>query len=299
MNLQEINPDFLNLEVDYLYHFGIDTSMDLAHIFADIKYVLFTRSNDDAAIVANAFAKKWYNIQEESFTFLPLFKTDRFHLYKIGPVLAVSHGIGMPSTLICLNEIIKLLVHINNLDVSFIRISPAGGLDLAPGTTVICKEAVNSSFKSQFRSICCGDPVYYDTYFDTTLTNDIFNFSKMNGYTYILLGKTIGAHDFFEEQARIDGALTPPYTILERNQYLKDAKAQGVLCMDMEMISYAGVCNKLQIKACAIHSVIIDRFNTDQVSLSKDEQATLLAKPVNLVIDYIFSKLGGKINHEH
>ena len=40
---------------------------------------------------------------------VPLGKTDRFSLFKVGPILMSSHGMGQPTLSICLHEITKLL----------------------------------------------------------------------------------------------------------------------------------------------------------------------------------------------
>lgn len=53
---------------------------------------------------------------------------DRYSLFKVGPVLFASHGIGCPSISVLLTEIMKLLYHAECQDVTFFRVGTCGGL---------------------------------------------------------------------------------------------------------------------------------------------------------------------------
>ena len=54
--------------------------------------------------------------------------TDRYSMYKVGPVLFVNHGIGCPSLSILLHELLKLLLYAECKDVEFFRIGTCGGI---------------------------------------------------------------------------------------------------------------------------------------------------------------------------
>ena len=45
----------------------------------------------------------------------------RYAMYKVGPVLSVSHGMGVPSLSILLHELIKLMWHAGVEDPIFFR----------------------------------------------------------------------------------------------------------------------------------------------------------------------------------
>ena len=64
-------------------------------------------------------------------------------MYKVGPVLSVSHGMGVPSLSILLHELIKLMWHAGVQDPIFFRIGTCGGVGHPAGTIVITKEAVD------------------------------------------------------------------------------------------------------------------------------------------------------------
>jgi uridine phosphorylase len=56
--------------------------------------------------------------------------SDRYSMYKVGPVLSVNHGIGCPSMSILLHELIKLVHYAKCKDVTFFRLGTCGGLGL-------------------------------------------------------------------------------------------------------------------------------------------------------------------------
>lgn len=289
VKLDKINPYFQTLDVDFLYHFGLDTSMDLKGIFGKINYVVLTRDHDGAAVIAHLFGKKWYQIQEGSFNFTPIFKTERFHLFKIGPVLIVSHGVGMPSMMICLNELTKLLIYTGNTDAHFLKIGPSGGLGEEPGTIIISRHAVNSKLEALQHTIECGEEYTYSTALDKDFVDDVLEFGKyFDSKRKITSGKSIGAWDFFEEQARLDGFLPLPYTVEDRDSYFQRAQKAGVKCIDMESLEFAAFCNNLGIKGCIINSVIINRLKSDMVKIAHTKYQIYAYK---FLINYIAFKL--------
>ena len=67
-------------------------------------------------------------------------KTDRYSMFKVGPVLISSHGMGQPSMSILLHEVAKLLDYAGAVDPIFIRLGTSGGLGVKPGTVVVTNE---------------------------------------------------------------------------------------------------------------------------------------------------------------
>lgn len=296
MDIEKINPFLYNLEIDYMYHLGLNSKMDLNNIFGSIKFVIFTRSNDNAAIIAHEIAKKWYKIEVDDFYFKPIFKTERFNLYKIGFILIISHGIGMPSALICLNEMTKLLKYLKIADAVFINIQPAGGLAVPAGSVVIIEEALNTKLEPKFTSIECGVEYEYLTYFNKGLAQTILEFSnKYNSYNELKLniikGKSISTNDFYEEQARLDGFLIPEFTKQEKDLYLQQAYNAGVYSIDVYSTAFAGFCNQLNIRAIAINVTMGDRLINDEILISREEQLKAVRNASVFIFDCITQKV--------
>lgn len=289
MNYDKLNPFFQNLEVDYLYHLGFDSGQNLEQMFGDVKYVILTRSFNNADTIANEFTTKFYNIRDIDVRCTTIGKRERYHIHKIHNSLIVSHGIGAPSLLICLNEVVKLLWHAKVKSPKFFRVGPSGGLGVNPGQIVVGTEAVTNTLEAQFESIEFGQLHHYPTQFCPTLTKDFINTISKQESASIVTGKIIGGMGYYNGQARLNGAMPLSYTHEEQRQYLQNAYNKEVRSFDMEATGFAGFCNQLEISCCEINAVLVDRFLTDEIYISKQEQIAHFKKAANLVIDYVIN----------
>ena len=243
---------------------------------------------ESAALIAHQLGKAIYQIKEDAFTFTPIFKTERFHLYKVGSTLIISHGVGMPSMMICLNEVTKLLIHTGNTDAEFLKVGPCGGLGIEPGTIVISKSAVNSKLEALQHTIECGEEYVYSTVLDEHLADELIEFNNKYTKFSLIAGKAIGAWDFYEEQGRMDGFLPLEYSLEERDLYFSQAENAGVKCIDMESLEFAAFCNHIGITASIVNAVIVDRFKSDEVNTAHAGHQVLA---INLVTRYVAHKL--------
>ena len=91
MKIKNINPELAKMETDILYHMGLDSSMNLKATFSDTRYVCMGGSSERALTFAKKAAHELdIPIQDEAI--LPIGKSERFSLYKVGPVVSVSHA---------------------------------------------------------------------------------------------------------------------------------------------------------------------------------------------------------------
>ena len=96
----------------------------------------------------------------------PIYPVPRYAMYKVGPVLSISHGMGIPSASILLHEVIKLMYHAGVKNPIFFRYIPpswhlatdtarcrccrigtCGGIGLPPGTVVVTDEALDGRLR--------------------------------------------------------------------------------------------------------------------------------------------------------
>jgi uridine phosphorylase len=289
MNHNKINDKFKQLTIDYLYHLGLDTSLDLKAIFGNIKYVVFTRTNNNSEFIAQQLAKQWYKIENESFKFLPIFKTERFYMYKVGSVIVISHGFGMASMLICLNEISKLMAHLNVEDVTYIKVSACGGLGVELGSVIIADEVYNTNFEPFMYSYECGQKYKEITYLNQNVINNVHDFA-INNFTYnIIKGKIVGTHDLFEEQGDRNSFLEPVYSQDELLEYFAKAEKMGVKGFDLESCEYAATCNIIEVNSIIINAVVADRYNNNYF----DSSYLNYEKPaLTIVTQYLLHKEG-------
>uniref|UniRef100_A0A3Q3VMU8 Uncharacterized protein n=1 Tax=Mola mola TaxID=94237 RepID=A0A3Q3VMU8_MOLML len=104
------NPHLDALKDDVLYHFGLGTGThNLPAMFGDVKFVCVGGSPQRMKSFIEYIAAE-LKMEDPTSEYPNICEgTDRYDMYKVGPVLSVSHGMGVPSIAIMLHELIKLL----------------------------------------------------------------------------------------------------------------------------------------------------------------------------------------------
>ena len=278
------NKNLEDIEVDYLYHLGLDSSMNLKDLFGNVKFVCMGGSPDRAYELAKKIEEK----SEKTSTIEQFGKTERTSLYKIGNVISMSHGMGMPSILIFLHEVTKLLEYAGCIDYIFLRIGTSGGIGIEPGTIVLTSEAVNSNFKSVFDHQVLDKTYSFPTNLDSNLIARIQSCVKTTNS--FVLGKTLGTDDFYEGQGRLDGALAPLYTDIEKQDYLQRAFMIGVRNIEMESTAFAAFCMRADIPSVIICVALINRLNGDQILATKEEMKLYTDNLLDFVAGFITSQ---------
>lgn len=286
-----MNPHLKEIATDVLYHFGLDSTMDLPKIFGDVKMVCMGGSNDRMRSFAQHVAMEIPEWKVRPETLQPFGTTDRFVLYKIGPILSVAHGMGIGSIRIMLHEITKLLHHAGARDFSYIRIGTCGGIGVDPGTVVLTEEALNPKLEANDEVVTLGKVRSYPTQFDAALTRALY---EHRGHIPLVRGKTVATNCFYEEQTRLDSAMDPGYTREEQQIFLHHLQSIGVRSYEMEATALAGFCNRAGIPAADASVVIVNRLEGDQITSTHEKLAAFSNNAQNLVLQYIRQKCIGK-----
>nr|KAF6320304.1 uridine phosphorylase 1 [Myotis myotis] len=218
--------------------------------------------------------------------------TDRFVMFKVGPVLSVSHGMGVPSMAIMLHEVLKLLYHARCSGVTAIRLGTSGGIGLEPGSVVITRQAVDACFKPEFEQLVLGKRVVRGTDLDAGLAQELLQCSADLGEFPTVMGNTMCTLDFYEGQGRLDGALCS-YTEQDKQEYLRAAHAAGVRNIEMESSVLAAMCSACGLPAAVVCVTLLDRLRGDQVSSPHDLLAKFEQRPQRLVVHFIKKRLAG------
>lgn len=93
----------------------------------------------------------------ERYSMCQLFYIGMIARYKVGKILCVSHGMGMPSLSIALNEVYKLLHYAGCLDkCTFIRCGTCGGIGVAPGSVVLSTECCDADLNHFYTQSALG-----------------------------------------------------------------------------------------------------------------------------------------------
>ncbi|XP_030248352.1 uridine phosphorylase 1-like [Sparus aurata] len=288
------NPHLDAMKDDILYHFSLGTrTHDLPAMFGDVKFVCVGGSPWRMKSFIEYIAAELSMEDPESEYPNICAGTDRYAMYKIGPVLSVSHGMGIPSIAIMLHELIKLLHHARCTDVTIIRIGTSGGIGLGPGTVVITKQSVDATFLPKFEQVILGKTVVRNTDLDQSLAEELLQCSKELNQFETVIGNTMCTLDFYEGQARLDGAFCS-YTEKDKQDYLKKANEAGVCNIEMESSVFAAMCKLSGLRAAVVCVTLLDRLKGDQLNSSHEVLQDYQQRPQILVGSYIKKQLRAK-----
>merc|ERR1719498_1037819 len=118
MSEEQWNRELDSLQEDHLFHIEdaeLNTKADLKASLGDVKFVLM----GGPPCRAEAMAAELHN--HFGWEIKPMGSKERYALFKVGPCMAISHGIGMPSMVIVLHELTKALQYAGCTDVTYIR----------------------------------------------------------------------------------------------------------------------------------------------------------------------------------
>nr|XP_020671200.1 uridine phosphorylase 1-like [Pogona vitticeps] len=197
------NPHLEKMKSDILYHFALGTGThDFPALFGDVKFVCVGGSPSRMKAFITYMAEE-LGIGGPGSDYPNICAgTDRYAMYKAGPVLSVSHGMGIPSIAIMLHELIKLLYHSKCSNVTIFRIGTSGGIGLPPGSVVITKQSVDAMFKPQFEQIILGKSVFRNTNLNEKLAEDLMECAKELDQFNTVIGNTMCTLDFYEVNLR-------------------------------------------------------------------------------------------------
>lgn len=286
------NPYLNEMESDFMYHLGLGTeNHNLPEMFGDVQFVVMggtpQRMQDFAYFIKTEIGYKTptgtqlIDISKDS---------HRYAMYKVGPVLAISHGMGIPSFSILLHEVIKLLSYAGAKDPVFFRLGTCGGVGLEGGIVVVTDEAVDGTLKPQHENIILGRKICRPTKINKEVTNDLIEIGSTLAEFETVTGKTMATDDFYEGQGRLDGAFCE-YNLQDKMDYLKKLHENGVRNIEMESTVFAALTHKAGIKAAVVCVTLLNRLNGDQILTPKDVMKQWQQRPQILIAEYIKSKL--------
>lgn len=276
MKTQNINHAFLDGVVDgshedVYYHFGVSSSDPLLDSLRDVRAVIMAGSGGRI----KEFAERWSAANSGS-PIVAFPKEDRFVTRYTGGVLFASHGMGMPSASIALQELMRLVFFLKRGDldamaeVFWCRVGTSGGVGLPGGTVVVSSEGLMADLKP-YRLLRGGDGEYwFDGHFPAATYEAIIAANKAADFD-VVAAKTVAGNEFFLEQFRLDGAVCfeTPETKMAWLNWLRE---NGVRNIEMEGAMLAGYLNHWGFPRFAmICCTLLDRLEGDQVTATPEE----------------------------
>ena len=274
MNIENINKLYLDKVlngqiIDNLYHIGISSNDKILESILDLKAVVMAGSPHRVERMAKNWADK---NGEKAIVRFP--KDERFSLFYSKGVLFSSHGMGMPSMSIAMQEIMKLVYFVKKGKIDEIekvfwcRVGTSGGM-VEPGSVVVTTEGLLPDFKP-YRMMILGKETYFNSTYPKTSIEQIIKANENSGIK-IIEGKTIGANSFYLEQNRVDGAIVL-CNESEKMEWLKKAESIGVRNIEMETPLMSAFLNHWGFSDfAAICCVLVNRLKGDQVNSTHEE----------------------------
>ncbi|XP_044004287.1 uridine phosphorylase 1-like [Aphidius gifuensis] len=283
------------MDQDILYHLSLGSgSHDLVKMFGDVKFVCMGGTSKRMELFANYIMKEINYELPCGTTLLDISQNSyRYSMYKVGPVLSVSHGMGISSLSILLHEIIKLMYHAKIRNPVFIRIGTCGGIGYEGGTVVVTNGALNGILEPYHEEPIIGKMVKRPAILDEKLAEELHSLASPDDCYKTIVGKTMCTSDFYEGQGRLDGAFCD-YNEEDKIKFLLKLQKAGVVNIEMEATTFAALTHYAGIKAAIVCVTFLDRLKGDQVVPSKEQLTEWQNRPQKLVSKYITKCLSKK-----
>lgn len=198
---------------------------------------------------------------------------------------------GAPSLSILLHELMKLIKYAKCTDVVFLRLGTSGGLGVPPGSIVITSEGVDGLLRPVYELPIMGKLISLPVVFDKDLVQELLDLSNKE-FTHFKTypGGTMCTQDFYEGQARLDGAFCH-YTLEEKMSFLNEINSKGVVNIEMESVTFGAMCHQANIPAAIICVTLLDRLKGDQIDTSTDYES-FQKRPQQVAAKFIKKRLG-------
>lgn len=271
MKTENINHAFLEgvldgTHDDVYYHFGVASLDPLLDKLRDVRAVIMAGSGGRI----NEFTERWSELNAGT-EIVAFPKEDRFVTRYTAGVLFASHGMGMPSASIALQELMRMVFFLKRGDleamdeVFWCRVGTSGGVGLPGGTVVVSSEGLMADLKP-YRLLNGGTGEYwFDGHFPVATSQAIIAANEHTDFD-IISGKTIAGNEFFLEQFRLDGAICLE-TAESKMGWLTWLHDNGVANIEMEGAMIAGYLNHWGFsKFAMICCTLLNRLEGDQVT---------------------------------
>ncbi len=294
MKPSNINRDFLDAivtgdRIDSYYHLGLSSDDDIVAAMEDLTAVVMAGSGERI----RTFAETWSRVNADA-PVLAVHKEDRFVTRYCAGVLFVSHGMGMASASIALQETMRLayFVHRGDLDaldaMFWCRIGTSGGIGIEPGTVVISTEAVMADLRP-FRVMRGADGEHvFESHFPIATVTELARHRRDD--VPMVTGRTACTNEFFLEQYRLDGAIRLDDEAGKRAR-LEWLAANDVANIEMEGALFAAYLNHWGFQHFAMVCVtLLDRLRGDQVTTGPEQLRRFTERAGEVVFGYLTAR---------
>lgn len=272
---------------DVYYHYGVSSSDAVMDQMRDVRAVIMAGSGERM----DEFAQRWSALNGDA-EIIRFPKEDRFVTRYTAGVLFASHGMGMPSASIAVQEAMRMIYFLKGGDleamdaVFWARVGTSGGVGLPGGTVVLTTDGLMADLKPY--RLMRGDRGTY--WFDGTYpasTRDAIIAANADAGISIVQGKTIATNEFFIEQFRLDGAIRME-TAETKRELLDWLHDNGVVNIEMEGALIAAYLNHWGFPSFAmICAVLLNRLEGDQVTSTHEQLHRFSENSGDVLFNYL------------
>ncbi|MCU0278709.1 MAG: uridine phosphorylase [Candidatus Nanopelagicales bacterium] len=297
MKTENINHAFLDPvltgdHVDTYYHFGVASNDPMLRGLRDVKAVIMAGSGHRI----HEFAQTWSRMNGDA-EIIAFPKEERFVTRYCHGVLYASHGMGMPSASIAVQELMRMVYFLKGGDLDALeeifwaRVGTSGGVGLEGGSIVATTEGVMADLQP-YRVLNGGMGEYwFDSTFPQAVIDEVVAVNAEAGLA-VVPGKTVAGNEFFLEQFRLDGAICMenPDSKMAWLEWIYD---NGVRNIEMEGAMLAGYLNHWGFgKFAMICTTLLNRLHGDQVTASPEQLHEYSEQSGQAMFNYLAATLG-------
>jgi uridine phosphorylase len=289
INHEFLDPVVAGDDIDVFYHLGVSSDDTLLNEMRGVRAVIMAGSGARM----DTFAQEW-SASNGNTPILAFPKEDRFVSRYTGGVLFVSHGMGMPSASIAVQELMRLAYFLkagdlDALDAMFwARVGTSGGVGLPGGTIVVSTEGLMADLKPYRLLDAQGGYHWFEGTFPQTTVDAILAANTQSGIP-IATGKTVATNEFFIEQFRRDGAIALA-TTEEKMAWLHWLDEHGVRNIEMEGAMLAAYMNYWGFSNFAmVCTTVVNRLEGDQVTSTAAELDAFNTRAGTVTFNYLRS----------
>lgn len=295
MKTENINHEFLDGVVageheDVYYHFGVSSTDPLLEDLRDIRAVIMAGSGGRI----KEFAQRWSDLNGGA-PILAFPKEDRFVTRYTAGILFASHGMGMPSASIAVQEMMRMVYFLKRgdlgalQDVFWARVGTSGGVGLPGGTIVVTTEGLMADLKPYRLLQGARGTYWFDGTFPAATRAAIMKANASAGLS-IAEGKSIAGNEFFLEQFRLDGAIRME-TEETKQEFLEWLHDNGVANIEMEGAMFSAYLNWWGFTSFAmICAVLLNRLEGDQVTSTPEQLHKFSEDSGDVLFNYLASQ---------
>ncbi len=272
---------------DVYYHFGLSSTDPVMERMKGVRAIVMAGSGERI----RQFAADWSHRHGDA-EIIAFSKEDRFVARYTNGVLFASHGMGMPSASIAIQELMRMVYFLKGGDLKALqkifwaRVGTSGGIGLPPGSVVVSSEGIMADMKPYRLLRGTTGTYWFDGNFPADVGKAIIAASPDAGYP-VVVGRTVAGNEFFLEQFRLDGAICME-SMESKFAWLELLHKNGVCNIEMEGAAFAGYMNHWGFDRFAmVCCTLLDRLDGDQVTAMPEELHDYAERAGKVLFNYL------------